>query len=123
MPSPISIARNRRSLWLAAAMWLAAILTPAVADTARPGYMKILEHAAETSYLDLALTSSTSGTIRARRCDDCEEMTLRVDANTVVLQNGQRLSLLDAERIRDRGATVMFDPDTLMVTRILMRAR
>ncbi len=98
-----------------------ALFAGTAAHAMRPGEMKILEHAAESPYLDLALTTSDSGTVRTRRCDHCPMLTLRVDGNTVVRQGGTRLSLSDAELNRDRGATVFFDPETLIVTRILLR--
>lgn len=116
-----SVTRARR--WRLAALLLGGLLAATAATAERPGYMKILEHAAESQVLDLSLTSQTSGTIRARRCDYCEELTLLVDADTQVLQGGQRLTLADAERNRDRGATVFYDPETLVVTRILLRNR
>ena len=85
--------------------------------------MKVVEHAAESSFLDLSLTSSTSGTIRAKRCDYCKELTLQVTADTLVVQGNTKITLIDADQNRYLGATVLFDPETMTVTRILLRGR
>jgi hypothetical protein len=102
-----------------------ALLTLAIASSAAlaagPRFVEIIEHAAECPSLDLLLTSSTSGVIRARRCDNCPLLTLDVDENTAVYRQGTSTTLLEADNNRDRGATVMFDPETLRVTRILLR--
>ncbi|MEO0971668.1 MAG: hypothetical protein AAFX85_01140 [Pseudomonadota bacterium] len=100
---------------------LFALLAATSAHALRPGEMIIREHSAETTVLDLTLFSDSTGTIRAKRCDDCPVLTLTVDGTTVVRRAGQVQSLRTAELDRDRGATVFFDPKTLIVTRILLR--
>ncbi|MEM9386116.1 MAG: hypothetical protein AAGA68_13710 [Pseudomonadota bacterium] len=112
---------NRIARW-PAAIWMALALGASTcAHALYPNEMVIREHAAESPYLDLSLTSTTTGTIRARRCDQCPELTLRVDGSTVASQGGRRLTLAQAELNRDRGATVFYDPKSLIVTRILLR--
>ncbi|MEO0423924.1 MAG: hypothetical protein AAF184_16415 [Pseudomonadota bacterium] len=112
---------NRIARWPATLSLLLALGASTGANALHPNEMVIREHAAESPYLDLALTSTTSGTIRTRRCDQCPELTLRVDSNTVASQGGRRLTLSQAELNRDRGATVFYDPKSLVVTRILLR--
>jgi hypothetical protein len=109
---------------------LLALLTLALAATApvtplaaAPKSLAVIEYAAECPTLDLLLTSPTSGVIRARRCDDCPLLRLDVDANTAVYRGRQLVPLSEADNNRDRGATVMFDPKTRRVTRILLPTR
>ncbi len=78
-----------------------------------------LEEAAEVESLELRLDSSGSGTVYARACDYCDLLALRVNSRTEVRRGRALISLEEAGRVRDTGATVLFDPATLQVTRII----
>lgn len=99
------------------------MLTPLLALGAAPAFFEVTEHGAECESLDLLLTSANSGIVRVRRCDDCPLMQLEVTADTRVYQAGALITLADADNNRDLGATVLFDPETGRVTRILLRKR
>ena len=87
---------------------------------AGPHTLRTIEEAAESPSLDLSLTSSTEGRVLARLCDYCEVLTLRVNAETAVLSHGARADLQVAKDRAARGATVFFDPKTLVVKRIVL---
>ncbi|MEO0975372.1 MAG: hypothetical protein AAFX85_19965 [Pseudomonadota bacterium] len=118
--------RSRRLLNTSLA-WLLGLGLSLIAATGaqavEASYMKVVEHAAESAFLDLSLNTSTSGTIRAKRCDHCKELRLQVTADTIVVQGNTKITLIDADQNRHLGATVLFDPETMIVTRILLRGR
>lgn len=101
------------------ALWALAIALPAPI-LAAPHSLRVVEDAAETIPLDLVLTSPDAGRINARLCDRCELLTLTVDANTAVLSHGARKTLQDAHDRGARGATVIFDHESRVVTRIVL---
>ena len=79
-----------------------------------------LEEAAESANLDIRLFSAESGRIVAKACDYCESMFLTVNAATRVYLARQLVPLRRAEELADGGATVLYDPHTLIVTRIML---
>ncbi len=97
-----------------------ALLAPALSHADRTSTLRHLEYAAETESLDIFVVNDSNARINARRCDYCELLTLTVTPQSVILMQGTRMSVRDAERLRNDGATVLFDPETLEVTRILL---
>ncbi len=97
-----------------------ALLVPALSHADRASTMRHLEYAAETQSLDIFVVNDSTARINARRCDYCELLTLNVTPQSVILMQGTRMTVRDAERLRNDGATVLFDPETLEVTRILL---
>ena len=111
-------AKSQRSgIVLAIALALSLIL-PAVVQGSR-GELINIEEAAEVSDLSLKLTSNNRARIYASICDQCKLLSLEVTQDTIIMRGGQRLSLEDAQLIGKAGATVLFTPETLEVTRIL----
>jgi hypothetical protein len=98
----------------------AAALLACGAALAAPHTLRTIEEAAESPALDLSMTSSTEGRVLARLCDYCEILTLRVNADTAVLYHGGRADLQVAKDRAAQGATVFFDPGTLVVKRIVL---
>ena len=82
--------------------------------------LRAVEEAAESPVLDISLTSSTAGRVLARLCDGCEILTLRVTSETAVLYQGARADLQVAKDRAAQGATVFFDPKSLVVRRIVL---
>ncbi len=83
------------------------------------GEMINLEEAAEVSELSLRILSNNRATVYASICDECELLSLQVTEKTEIRRGGQRMTLQEAANIVRAGATVLFDPNTLEVTRIL----
>jgi hypothetical protein len=104
---------------LLSACCLAILLAPA-AGSAGPRVLRAIEQAAESRALDISLSSDTDGRVLARLCDQCELLTLRVDAETAVYLDGARASLRTAVERRAQGATVVYDPEQRVVKRILL---
>ena len=78
-----------------------------------------LEEAAEIESLEILSQGSSAGVIYGRICDACELLRLSVDAGTSITRQRASLSLADAAALRGQGATVLFDPATRKVTRII----
>ena len=98
----------------------AALLAASASFAGEPRPLRSIEEAAEASLLDIALDSDVAGRILIRACDSCKVLTLRVDANTIVLRDRQRSDLRVALDRRAEGATVVYDPDKLVVKRIVL---
>lgn len=78
-----------------------------------------LEEAAEVQDLRINRDGPASGHVYARICDQCELLRLRIDSDSRIQRARQPLALDDAALLRGKGATVLFDPVTQKVTRIL----
>lgn len=98
-----------------------ALLTLAAPAQAALPVPQIAEEAAEVEGLALRLVSATSGSITVRICDYCEYLTLRVESSTRAFHGKQPISLREAEKMTDIPATVLFDPKSGVVTRILLQ--
>ncbi|MBT8135969.1 MAG: hypothetical protein KJO54_03040 [Gammaproteobacteria bacterium] len=94
-------------------------LSLSLSATAAAGTLINLEEAAEVMALSLQLNGKSSARVYARICDDCELLALQADASTRIERGRSLLSLEQAAQLKDRGATVLFDPATLRITRIL----
>lgn len=78
-----------------------------------------LEEAAEVENLRIYTEGAAAGHVYARVCDACELLKLRIDATTRIVRSRQALGLASAAALSGKGATVLFDPRTQKVTRIL----
>ena len=78
-----------------------------------------LEEAAEIEELEILTQGTSAGVIYGRICDDCELLRLNVGAGTRITRQRTVLTLEQAAAVRDKGATVLFDPATRNVTRII----
>ena len=97
---------------------IAVILAISV-NTGTSGTLINIEEAAEVTNLQLRLDGSERSLIYARICDECELLTLRADSKTLIKRGQTRLSLEQAAGLRDKGATVLFNPTNFKVTRII----
>ena len=88
-------------------------------NTGVSGTLINLEEAAEVSRLEMRLDGANAGRIYARMCDDCELLTLRANNETRITRGRELLSLDQAAALKNKGATVLFDPSTRQITRIL----
>ena len=107
------------SIRILAAGYLALLLA-SVAQAAGPRTLRVLEEAAESSLLDISLSTDSDGRVLARLCDSCELLTLSVNESTQVFLGGAPATLRMAVENRARGATVIFDPESRVVKRILL---
>ncbi|MBT8132046.1 MAG: hypothetical protein KJO35_07245 [Gammaproteobacteria bacterium] len=78
-----------------------------------------IEQAAEISNLTLRLNNQGIARISTRICDQCELITLQADASASIKRGQTHLSLQQAATLKNKGATVIYNPATLQVTRII----
>ena len=67
----------------------------------------------------MQLDGISAGRVYTRICDECELLVLRADNRTRVQRGRALLSLEQAAEVNDKGATVLFDPSSLRITRII----
>ncbi len=81
--------------------------------------MEIQEHAAEILNLDLGNAPSTNGLIYVRRCDSCNQVGVSFRAQTRFYDGKRPISAVAAEALAGRGATVLYEPGSRYVTRVI----
>lgn len=97
----------------------ALLATFALCSAANTETLINLEEAAEVEDLRINIDGGSSAYIYARICDACELLKLRLDGNSRIRRGRQALGVADAAALRGKGATVLFNPQTLQITRIL----
>ncbi len=95
-----------------------ALLFLAASAWAGPTLINV-EEAAEIERLEILSQGSGAGVIYGRICDACELLRLSVGADTRIVRQRNTLTLAEAAALRGKGATVLFDPVTRKVTRII----
>ena len=98
---------------------LLAVALLCAASSAWAGTIINLEEAAEIEKLEILTQGTSAGVIYGRICDACELLRLSVDAGTTITRQRTFISLDQAAALRGQGATVLFDPATRKVTRII----
>ena len=89
----------------------------AAAASAANTYFELIEYAAEVERLELA--TSPVQLLYARRCDESPMLALSVGPDSQVFDGKSRITLAAAARFTNRGGTVLFEPQTRRVTRII----
>lgn len=97
------------TLTIAAAMSLASVSA---------GEMTLLEEAAEFDRLSAFVSADGHGAIKVKVCDECEELSLRIEPGTQLEVNGKRRPLLALNDGALSAGTVFFDAESLTVLRI-----
>ncbi|MBT8143822.1 MAG: hypothetical protein KJO55_03915 [Gammaproteobacteria bacterium] len=92
------------------------LLVPVAYAAAPP--IVALEEAAEITQLRIQQQAADRAVVYGRMCDYCETLRLTIDADTTILRRGNRLNLTQATQLRS-GATVLFDPASRRVTRVI----
>lgn len=101
-----------------ARLLIALLLTAgAHAALAASTYFELIEHAAEVE--QLRLSDGPGQLLYARRCDECPTLALSLNSESRVFDGNRPISLTAAAALRNRGGTVMFDPATRLITRIV----
>ena len=97
---------------------LIVVAAPIGAHGANPPIV-LVEEAAEVSRLELQPGAGDGTRIYARICDQCQLLNLRISENTRVFRRKTPITLRDATQLRGIGATVLFDPQSKDITRII----
>jgi hypothetical protein len=77
----------------------------------------MLEDAVESSKVELFLAAPGQGSVVVRDCQKCP-LRFAIDGKTQALLNGKAVPLEEARNRIRRGATVIYDRKTRVVTRI-----
>lgn len=107
------IQRTRQLALIASACFLAVCTSAAAADK---GTLVVLESAAETE--QLSLNATTNQTLYLRQCDHCPMLALSVNSATRYYDEKTPITLTRAAA-KPRGATVFFDKQSRIVSRIV----
>ncbi|MEM7083574.1 MAG: hypothetical protein AAF465_12655 [Pseudomonadota bacterium] len=80
--------------------------------------MDIKEHSAELERVEFGTAPTTGGLIYIKRCDFCATQGVTFRAQTRFFDGKQPITAKAAEALINRGATLIFDPDSRYVTRV-----
>ncbi len=81
--------------------------------------MEMKEYAAELATPEFGKAPTTGGLIYVKRCDGCPTMGVTFRAQTQFKDGKRTITAVAAEQLSDRGATLLFDPITRYVTRVI----
>ena len=82
-------------------------------------FMEAKEFAAELDQVEFGNAPTSGGTIFVKRCDQCTSLAVTFRAQTRFFDGDRPITAAKAEQIVDRGATVLFDPDSRDVVRVI----
>ncbi len=91
----------------------------AFGSAANAQFMEIKEYAAELRTTEFGNAPTSGGLIYVRRCDGCPVMGVTFRPQTLFQDGRRTITAAAAEKITTRGATVLFDPETRYVTRVI----
>ena len=91
---------------------------PIVGGAAPVHKLRTIEQAVELSALRVRLDEQQRAELSARTCDRCDDVTLHIDANTVLSRDGGALALDVLNELPATGATLFYLPQSGRVTRI-----
>lgn len=98
------------------ALILACILFSA---SATAQFMQAKEFAAELEHVEFGNAPSTNSLIFVKRCDQCPRLGVTFRTQTQYFDGTRPITAAAAENLAGRGATVLFDPDSRYVTRVI----
>lgn len=110
---------NRRGHTLTWALAIAALLFSSLVSAR----MFFEEEGIESSTSDIRLPASANGYVVVRACDDCDEITLRLDDETSCVVNNERVSYRELQQRAQSPANplnIFYHPETRLVTRITL---
>ena len=97
---------------------LVATALPLAADAAPYHKLTTIEMAVEMPAFEVRLDDHMRADLSAKPCDNCEPVTLHIDASTQLSHHGQPLDLELLNEASAQGATLFYLPATGRVTRI-----
>lgn len=98
---------------------LITLLLALAMGTASAGKMVLLEEAAEFDTLNVRVSNKGKGTLKLKRCDECDEVRLKITPNTQLRVGNQTLPLDALNRATLRSGTVFYRVESGVVTRIV----
>lgn len=79
----------------------------------------IANEAIEVTSIRIDLNNSLEGYAIVKRCPTCEDVKLKIDGSTQVSNQGKSIPLHTVNHMRANSATVVYDPKTKQVQRII----
>jgi|KBSSwiStaDraftv2_1062776.scaffolds.fasta_scaffold49085_2 hypothetical protein len=98
-------------------LFVAAAL-PLAGDAAPYHKLTTIEMAVEMPSFEVRLDDNNRADLSAKPCDNCQPVTLHIDASTQLNHHGQPLDLELLNEASAQGATLFYLPATGRVTRI-----
>jgi len=98
--------------------WIGLFVLIPLAAWARP-HPVALESSIEASRIEVTMDQAGQGTLRVMPCAGCQSQSFAITPQVLVIEQGHRVSH-EALRARDgQPATVLFDPKSRRLTRII----
>lgn len=82
-------------------------------------FMDAREFAAELERVEFGNAPTTGGLIFVKRCDQCSQQGVTFHTQTQYFDGDRQITALTAEKLTGRGATVLFDPESKIVSRVI----
>ena len=82
-------------------------------------FMEAREFAAELEQVEFGSAPTTGGLIFVKRCDQCSQQGVTFRAQTQYFDGDRQITAVAAEKLSGRGATVLFDPESRFVSRVI----
>ncbi len=79
----------------------------------------MIEDAIEAESLQININDSLDGYVIARQCSTCPKVKLKIDKTTQAIKRGKVIHLHQANQLNGKFATIIFDPKTKLVKRII----
>ncbi len=77
------------------------------------------EYAAELNNVEFGSAPTTNSLIFVKRCDQCSRLGVSFRAQTQFFDGKRSITAVAAEKLTGRGATVLFDPDSRYISRVI----
>jgi hypothetical protein len=97
---------------------LVAAVLPLAGSAAPHHKLTTIELAVEMPSFEVRLDADRRADLSAKPCDQCESVTLHIDASTLLSHGGRPLALETLNEAPVQGATLFYLPATGRVTRI-----
>jgi len=79
----------------------------------------MIEDAIESESLQININDSLDGYVITRQCSTCPKLRFTIDKTTQAVKRGKVIHLHQANQLNGKFATIIFDPKTKLVKRII----
>lgn len=98
---------------------VAALFIGATGSKTFAQFMEAKEYSAEIDSVDFGNAPTAGGLVYVKRCDQCAVTGVTFHSQTRFFDGDRVISADAAEKLGQRGATLLFDPETRYVTRVV----
>lgn len=79
----------------------------------------MIEDAIESESIRININDSLDGYLITKRCSTCPDVRLKIDRTSQAIKQGKVIHLHQANQLNGKFATIIFDPKTKLVKRII----